>query len=542
MVRYAVMNEIKQDTVEVNIVDDDNMEAGCPVISDGKTVFLDPGDTRTLIVSDSGSGKTRRLVLPTLVSMAKSGENVIIHDPKGELYKYTGKIFKEKGYNVIVLNLRNPLTGQQFNPLHYPAFLYKTGNKSKATELFMDFSISLYEPMVNKDDPFWVDMSEQYFTGLCLLACELFPIEKITLNNIFELHLQAKDKEGLSGKTAFQIFFGEYEEEENNKLKYGHIWRLLEGTVESALETKASILSTFSQPLARLILNDNISDMLSASSFDISKICDEKTAIFLCTRDETRVYDGLISGIMHQLYVSVIETAEEKYSSVLPIRMNFMLEELGCMAKIMDLNSKLTASRSRNIRMYLVVQSLQQLTLIYGEMESQIILGNTDTQFYFHSSDISLLDFFSNKAGITTTKYTNEKRPLLSPSELLHFDKESGQVLVFLKRNYPFVTYLPDISQYEIDYLGEMLKLERRDRTYTGIIDFSCYAKAIIDRVHQRMESELSKDEPEEELLDPEDDFLLEDKEEESCDEIQLLEKKIERLLEKIDRLEETEF
>lgn len=489
--RFAEIDEIKRNTVEVHITDDETMAAGCPVISDGKTMFVDAGDTRTLIVSDSGAGKTRRLVLPALVSMAKSGESVIIHDCKGELFKYTGKLFKEHGYQVVALNFRKPMTGQQFNPLRYPALLYQAGDRSKATELFMDFSISLYEQVKDDKDPFWTQMSEQYFTGLCLLACELYPLEKIILTNIFELHIQSKDK--VSGKVNLQVFFED--DEGKNKIQYAGIWQLLEGTVESAAETKASILSVFSQPLARLILNDDISDMLSTSSFDIDKICDEKVAIFLCTRDETRVYDNIVSGIVHQLYVAVIEAAEEKYHSVLPIRMNFILEELGCMAKIMDFNSKLIASRSRNIRMHLVVQSLQQLSLIYGEQESQIILGNTDVQFYYHSSDKSLLDFFSDKAGMITTKYTNEKRPLLSSSDLLHFDKESGQVLVFLKRNYPFITCLPDISQYEVEHLNEPLLLKRRDRTYVGSIDFRGCVKNMAERVFERLQRELNKEE-----------------------------------------------
>lgn len=506
--RFAEIDEIKRNTVEVHITDDEIVAAGCPVMSDGKTMSVDADDTRTLIVSDSGAGKTRRLVLPALVSMAKSGESVIVHDCKGELFRYTGKLFEERGYQVIVLNFRKPMTGQQFNPLRYPALLYQAGDRSKATELFMDFSVSLYEPVKDDKDPFWTQMSEQYFTGLCLLACELYPVEKITLTNIFELHIQSREK--VSGKTTLQMYFED--DEGKNKIRHAQIWQLLEGTVEAYPETKASILSVFSQPLARLILNDNISDMLSTSSFDIDKVCDEKMAVFLCTRDETRIYDSIVSGIVHQLYVTVIEMAEEKYHSVLPIRMNFILEELGCMAKIMDFNSKLIASRSRNIRMYLVVQSLQQLSLIYGERESQVILGNTDVQFYYHSSDKLLLDFFSDKAGMITTKYTNEKRPLLNPSDLLHFDKESGQALVFLKRNYPFITYLPDISQYDVEHLNEPLIFQRRDRTYVGTIDFRSYAKNMAERVFERLQRELNEEEEQykEKVSMEEEDEILE--------------------------------
>jgi len=539
--RYAEIDEIKRDTIKVNMSDATNKASGCPVISDGQTMFVENEDSRTLIVSDSGSGKTRRLVLPTLVSMAKCSENVVVHDPKGELFRYTSKLFEKNGYKVVVFNYRDPFRGEMWNPLSLPAVLYKSGRKDEAIEMCMNFSISLYQPMEDADDPFWTCMSEQYFTGLFMLACELFSEEKITLKNLFELHLQAKRKVTSSGKTAMQVFFDdESEGKESNKVKYADIWKLLEGTVEAPTETKASILAVFSQALVRLILNDSICDMLSASNFNIESICERKTIIYLCTRDETRVYDPIVSGMIHQFYTTLIEIADKKYNSVLPIRTNFVLEELGCMAKIFEFNSKISASRSRNIRMYLVVQSLQQLALIYGKAESQVILGNTDVQYYFHSSDIELLDYFSSKAGIATTKYTKEKRPLLSRDDLLHLDKKKGQVLVFVKRQYPFITELPDISQYEIEYLGVPIELKKRDRTHINMIDFYGCAKEIIEKEQQRMDEIISNEQLDKRISELEEELLIEDvPEEESSVEIQLLENKIDRLIEKICLLEE---
>ena len=40
--------------------------------------------------------------------MAKAGESMIVTDPKGELYEGTAKELEERGYNIILLNFRDP--------------------------------------------------------------------------------------------------------------------------------------------------------------------------------------------------------------------------------------------------------------------------------------------------------------------------------------------------------------------------------------------------------------------------------------------------
>ena len=48
----------------------------------------------SLTVGATRSGKTRCLVLQTIDNTALAGENMILSDPKGELYEYTSKNLK----------------------------------------------------------------------------------------------------------------------------------------------------------------------------------------------------------------------------------------------------------------------------------------------------------------------------------------------------------------------------------------------------------------------------------------------------------------
>ena len=53
---------------------------------------------------------------------------MILTDPKGELYESSAALLKEKGYNIITLNFRDPQKGNAWNPMTLPYKLYKEGN------------------------------------------------------------------------------------------------------------------------------------------------------------------------------------------------------------------------------------------------------------------------------------------------------------------------------------------------------------------------------------------------------------------------------
>jgi len=82
---------------------------GIPIAQiDKDTYATTKEELHCFVIGESGCGKTRRVIMPTIRLMAKTGESMVISDPKGELYKYTADSLKKRGYDVKVLILALP--------------------------------------------------------------------------------------------------------------------------------------------------------------------------------------------------------------------------------------------------------------------------------------------------------------------------------------------------------------------------------------------------------------------------------------------------
>jgi type IV secretion system protein VirD4 len=83
--QWADMEKIKKaPTVkQIDVKGDDCAGCGIPLISDGRTAFVDDSDTHTIIFGSTGSKKTRLHGMPFINITALAGESFIATDPKG---------------------------------------------------------------------------------------------------------------------------------------------------------------------------------------------------------------------------------------------------------------------------------------------------------------------------------------------------------------------------------------------------------------------------------------------------------------------------
>ena len=143
--RWSKEKEIKNapKVVRVPISEKDCKAAGAVLINNGKDMWVDNSENHTLVIGATGSGKTKSVVDPLVYSLAKAKESMIITDPKGEIYKEHSNMLRDRGYDIIVLNFREPQHGNCWNPLTLPYQLYKAGNTDKATELVDDVALNI---------------------------------------------------------------------------------------------------------------------------------------------------------------------------------------------------------------------------------------------------------------------------------------------------------------------------------------------------------------------------------------------------------------
>lgn len=452
--RWLKEKEMKKALKCVHPKDEKSDYAGIPLISKNGELWVDDGEFHNLVIGATGSGKTQSTILPSVKILAKKGESMICTDPKGEIYEKTGAMLKEKGYDIILLNFRNPQRGNAWNPLSLPYRLYKSGNKDKAIELLDDLALNiLYEENNGNADPFWEKTSADYFSGLALAMFEDTTEDKININSINLTTTVGEEK--FQGSTYVKEYF-------NMKDPSSAAYTNASGTIMAPSETKGSILSVFKQKVKLFASRENLSEMLSYSDFDMRTIGQKPTAVFIIIQDEKKTYHSLATIFVKQCYETLIDVAQEN-GGKLPCRTNFLLDEFANMPPLKDVTTMITAARSRQIRFTLIIQNFAQLKQVYGEQNAETIKGNCGNLIYLISTELAALEEISKLAGEEKSKKDDKtaSKPLVTVSDLQRM-KQFDQIVLRMRMN-PFKTsFTPD---FKIDWgktYGEVTYPERQ--------------------------------------------------------------------------------
>ncbi len=446
--RWATEKEMKKQTKMVLPTAKTSEYAGIPLINNGREIWVDDGEAHSLIIGSTGSGKTAGIVHPMVKILAKKGESMIITDPKGEIYEENGVMLKEKGYNIILLNFRNPQRGNSWNPMQLPYQLYKEGNQDKANELLDDLAVNILYEEVKNDDPFWEKTSADYFAGLALGLFEDAKPEEINLNSISYMATVGEEKS--LGTTYIKEYFSHKSQKSTSYISAN-------STLIAPTETKGGILAVFHQKMKIFSARENLAEMLSHSDFDMKDIGRKKTAVFLLIHDEKKTYHPLMTIFIKQCYETLIDVAQEM-GGKLAFRTNFILDEFANMPPLKDATTMVTAARSRLIRFNFFIQNYAQLTQVYGKENADTIKGNCGNTVYLISSELSALEEISKLCGESKSKEKDktDSRPLITVSDLQRL--KLWEVLIMRDRMMPFKTkFTPN---FKIDWGYETDKAE----------------------------------------------------------------------------------
>lgn len=440
-VRWASEEEIKQFAHEEKLSDPYAVcKGGLPLVSDGDTVHVASGDEHSLIIGSTGSKKTRLFAMPMLELFMRAGESVLITDPKGELYDLTAGAFKNRGYKLRVINLREPQFSHGWNPLALARQYIKKGDYEKAAQNINDFAQAMiYDVPSSHVDVFWNQSARSILRGLSGLIIEGYkyiPDEFVNLATLrrFSANL---NKDAYSDTTSTFALLEYYPEDSIGRYN-------LESIKNAPERTFDSIRVSYDVPMQQLYLQRSLANMLSTDDIDLQELGKQKCALFLILPDEKTTMHMIASLIIKQCYERLIEMAQAQPHNTLPIRVNFLLDEFSNLPAINDFSAMISAARSRNMRFHLIVQGQQQLTAKYGSNDAQTIIGNCANWVFLTSRELPLLEQLSALCGVDS--FTGEQ--LISVSQLQRLNKDKGEALMLIGRQYPFVAHLPDISEY----------------------------------------------------------------------------------------------
>jgi len=445
--RWEKDKEMKKglDIVAVDPLAPKTEAAGIPIIMTPKQVWVDNGGYHNLVIGSTGAGKTQTTVLPMVNLLAKHDESMIITDPKGEIYEDTSNYLRSLGYNIVLLNFRDPQQGNSWNPMYLPYSLYKDHKIDKSIELLEDLAANiLKDPSAKGQDPFWENTSADYFAGLAISLFEDGNENQINLNSINLMTTIGEEK--LANTTYIKEYFSFKDPASTAYIKAS-------STLMAPNETKGSIISVFKQKIKLFASRDNLSEMLSHSDFDLKTIGEQPTALFIVIQDEKKTYHSLVTILLKQCYETLISVAQE-HGGKLPVRTNFLLDEFANMPPLKDITTMITAARSRQVRFTMIIQNFAQLDQVYGKENAETIKGNCGNIIYLITTELKALEEISKMCGEVKSKKDDKtaSTPLVTISELQRM--KQFEVIIMRIRQAPFKTkFTPDYKmKWDKDY------------------------------------------------------------------------------------------
>jgi len=439
-------------------------------------------NSHTLIIGTTGSGKTTSFVNPSIqiLSNLENKPSLLISDPKGELYALHSEALKERGYRVMVLDLRNPYNSVRWNPLERPFdnyqrmlhledevianeekgyyefdgnIYYNIEEKDSAVqvkkqalfdEVYEDLHdiVSVLCPVLNKSEPIWESGSKNYILSIALAMLEDSENEDLNMTKEkFNFYNIMKIATSTQNDCEYIIKYFK------NRSPLSKSVSLSKQVLEASDKTRGSYLSTVFDKLS-MFSDMSICSLTSSNEIDFGKIVDQPTALFLQIPDEKETRHTLASMVILQAYKELVAKANTYPDLALPRSVYFILDEFGNLPRVHKLEQMITVGRSRKIWMCLVVQSYSQLGKVYDDKSADIIKSNCNIQIFIGTTDLKTIEDFSKLCGNYSIIQRNisfasgkddvnssasiKERPLIYPTELaqLNSPQNMGNCIV----------------------------------------------------------------------------------------------------------------
>ena len=406
---YEQLGSVKKDGIPVRAIVDKR----------GKMHINFLSGAHSLVIGATGSGKTTTFINPMiqLLGASAAGSSMIMTDPKGELFSLHSKYLQERGYNVLLLDLRDTYSSSRWNPLggiydmyqeylnagdgirlhrdsmaNYPDLKKVDGDAAEGEawaewrgvayadlshcqddiavtkqrvydEMYEDLNdlISVICPIENEKDPLWEKGARSIIMATCLAMLEdsANPDLEMTKEkfNFFNLNKALTNSE--NEFEALKKYF-------EGRDPLSQAVTLSRQVLSAASSTLSSYMSITFDKLN--MFNDRgICGLTSATDIKAEEFADKPTALFMKIPDEKDTRHGLAAVFILCMYKALIKVASAREDLSLPRNVYFILDEFGNMPKIEKFDKMITVGRSRKIWFNMVVQSYSQLNNVYGE-------------------------------------------------------------------------------------------------------------------------------------------------------------------------------
>lgn len=423
-----------------------------------------------LIIGGAGSRKSRGYIMPNMLQMLGS---YIITDPKGENFDTAAGFLRENGYEVRCINLVNPECSDSYNPL------WHIGN-TLDVDIVSDALIKNTSKGSTNEDPFWPQAERALLNSCIYYLLSEVPKEEQSLASCLAMVRAGENFEWMD-----DVFM---------RLPFEHMARKSYETFRLAVDkTRAGVLVGLATRL-NVFDTPQISSITGSSSIDIDAMGEKKMATFVITPDSHSAFNFIPTMFFGQVLQRLYFKADQN-GGKLDVPVFFLLDEFANTGQIPDFNQKLSTSRSRNINISIVLQSIDQLMDMYKDIYENI-MANCDTHLFLGSQAVKTCEYISKSLGETTINKKQHSvsgpldgifsgggggksesisdnslgRPLMTIDELKRLPLDTSIVMV--KGMRPIRAKKYDVSMHPKDKERMKCKLDHNDPTLNHRMDF----------------------------------------------------------------------
>lgn len=374
-----------------------------------------------LVIGAAGSGKSTRNILLKIYKFATRNENMIITDPSSELFKFTYLYLKSLGYEVQVINTRNPYKSNGWNPIA------AAGDDFHMIQTMAETIIN--NATKDQNDPFWPKQQANLLAALIGYSNYKYG-KKSNIKLIVNL---VSDKGSSPEKLKKMI---------ESTLKPYHPARRCFNNFWNSDNLRGRILNNLGTSL-NIFYDPAIAEMLSTSDIHITDFATcEKKAIFIISAEVDLTYSMIPSLFLDMCFDQLPNYAIDNNMPTLTKPLHFICDEFANIGKISEIGQKISVARKYGLILHIVLQDTSRFLQVYGEFEMNTVIGNCwalvvlgikeqEDGIYFekmfgnmsvetwqNSTDAPVLDTISQQ------RTTPQKRPIYFADEIKNMGRD----------------------------------------------------------------------------------------------------------------------
>ena len=139
--------------------------------------FVDTSAMNAMVVAMTRGNKGQCYIIPYIDCLTRQAvkPNIVVNDPKGELFLMFYKTYKTRGFSPVVFNLLDSMFTDQYNPLAPAISLARKGYLSEPRVAVTTLANTFFPiPKQSGSDPFWTKAEQQFFSALVFVLIDLY--------------------------------------------------------------------------------------------------------------------------------------------------------------------------------------------------------------------------------------------------------------------------------------------------------------------------------------------------------------------------------